>query len=73
MNQKTSIFHHCKNYGSLTRVSRLKIALNMADHTCLLGDSSNPEKCPLIWQNPKQGETCFDIIPFCDELVESVK
>ena len=32
MNQNTSIFHYYKNYGSLTRVTRLKVALNMADH-----------------------------------------
>ena len=43
MNQKTFNFHYSKNYGSLTRqeswtrVIRLKVAVNMADPTCLLG------------------------------------
>ena len=30
MNQKTSICHYSKNYSSLTRVTRLKVAVNMA-------------------------------------------
>ena len=29
-----------KNYGSLTLATRVKVALNMAYSTCLLGDSS---------------------------------
>ena len=29
-----------KNYGSLTLATRIKVALNMAYSTCLLGDSS---------------------------------
>ena len=33
MNQKTSIFHYVNNYGSLTRVTRLKVAVNRADPT----------------------------------------
>ena len=39
MNPKTFICHYYKNYGSLTRVTRLKFALNMADPTCLYVDS----------------------------------
>ena len=42
MNQKTSIFHYYKNYDSLTRATMLKVALNMADPTCLFGDSLYP-------------------------------
>ena len=33
---KTSILHHSKNYGSLTRETRSKVAINMEDLTCLL-------------------------------------
>ena len=36
MNQKTSIFHYSKYYGSVTGVTRLKVALNMADSKCHL-------------------------------------
>ena len=43
MNQKTStIFHYSKNYGSLTSVTMLQNAVNIADPTCLFGDSSTP-------------------------------
>ena len=35
MNKKTFIFHYSKNYGSLTCVIKLKVAVNMADPTCL--------------------------------------
>ena len=31
MNQNASICHYFKNYSSLTLVTRLKVALNMAD------------------------------------------
>ena len=31
-----SLLHYAKNYGRLTRVTRLKVAENMADPTCLL-------------------------------------
>ena len=37
MNQKTSIFRYSKNCGSLTSVTKLKNAVNMADPTCLFG------------------------------------
>ena len=33
--EKTTI-HYSKKYGSLTRITRLKVAINMADPTCLL-------------------------------------
>ena len=35
MHQKTHIFHYSTHYDSLTRVTRLKIAVNMSDPTCL--------------------------------------
>ena len=40
MDQKTSIFHYSKNYGSLTRETRFKVAINTADPTCPFGDRS---------------------------------
>ena len=42
LNQKTFIFHNWKNYGSLTRVIRLKFAVNMADLTYLYWDTLYP-------------------------------
>ena len=33
---KTSIFHYSKKYGSLTRETWLKVAVNLEDLTCLL-------------------------------------
>ena len=39
---ETYIFHYSKDYGSLTRVTRLKVEVNMSDAKCLLGDSSYP-------------------------------
>ena len=36
MNKMTFIFHYSTNYGRLTRVNRLKVAVNMVDPTCLL-------------------------------------
>ena len=35
MNQKTFLFHYSKNYGSLTSLTSLKVAINMVDPTCL--------------------------------------
>ena len=35
---KTSIFHCSQNYGSLTGVTRLKVAENMEGLACLLGE-----------------------------------
>ena len=37
MSKKTSIFHYSKSFGNLTCVIRLKVAVNMADLTCLFG------------------------------------
>ena len=37
MHQKTHLSLFQKNYGYLTRVSGLKIAVNMPDPTCLFG------------------------------------
>ena len=36
MNQKASTLHYIKHYDSLTRVTRLKIAVEMAGPTCIL-------------------------------------
>ena len=44
VNYESKDFHlsYSKNYGSLTRVTRLKVEINMTDPTCLLGDTSYP-------------------------------
>ena len=47
MNQKTYIFHS-KNYSSLTRVTMLKVAVNMTDSTCLIGDISYSVDCAFL-------------------------
>ena len=36
MNQKTSIYHYSNNYGNLSNATRLRVAVNMTDPTCLL-------------------------------------
>ena len=44
MNQTTSIFHYSKNYGSLTRVTRLKVAVNIRSHMSFGGLRSSYHK-----------------------------
>ena len=35
MNQKTSIFHSSKNHGSMTRVTRIKVEVNMTNRSLM--------------------------------------
>ena len=57
LNYESNDFHlsYAKNYGSLTNVTSLKVAVNMADPTCLLGTvpTHNYNLCQYvkIWGN----------------------
>ena len=47
MNQKIFTFYHSKNYGSLARVTRIIVAVNMADPTCLMEGAHTLRKVSL--------------------------
>ena len=61
MNQKTSICQHFKNLVSLTCVTRSEVAINMADPTCLLGDTniSTPNFKLLAESHAKNRVSCI--------------
>ena len=39
INQKTSIFHSSKTHGTMARVTRLKVAVNISYPTCSFWDA----------------------------------
>ena len=50
MNQKTSIFHSSKNHGSMTRVTRIKIEVNMTDRSHMSFREVRITQTPLAWR-----------------------
>ena len=53
VNQKISISHYSKIYGCLTRLTRLNVAVNMADPTSLMARDRTLNICHLHTQNKK--------------------